>query len=355
MNKNDAGLSQRSVEEHLIGIRFERDIITAALIDVRGRALAKQQVETPQRTTRSVAQAMTGLILSLAAGEARGQADIAGIGIAAPGLVDPSTGRVTIEGMKGWTRVNLRGLIEEFLNESGHDIRRAAGRSSARAQLKTSAHPGIFIESRANCMAAAEGWIGAARGRSNLVCLSIGEDIEAGILVNGRPLRGTSGHAGAIAWLSPAETWKNDYRDQGCLGAEATGPAITRKAIELWSSNPNTLLGKLIKADATRLDVVTILRSARADDALAQAVISDLIGWLGRSLASLIAVLNPEAIILSGAVGLAIKPYLDEIRDEASRWSNPQVDCRITVSSLGEKSVLPGAARLAHPIPNNWS
>lgn len=351
MNKDDAGFSRRPVEQHLIGVQFERDLLTAGLIDVRGRLLDKQQIETPRRTTTSVAEAISGMILSLAAGESRGQADIGGIGISAPGLVDPPTGRVSVEGMRSWNRVNLPGLIEEFLSDSGRDIRRAAGRKSARAQVNRSAHPPIVIDSRANCMAAAESWIGVARGRSNVVCLSIGEDIEAGMLADGRPLRGASGYAGAVAWLALTGTWKGDYRDHGALGAEATGPALIRKAIEQWGSNPDSLLGKLIKADASRLDIETIIRSAKADDALAQSLIDDLTGWLGRCLASLIAVLNPDSIVLNGPLGLALKPWLDEIREETARWAHPESgdDCRISVSTLGERAILIGAARLARP------
>lgn len=349
MKRNDAGLSQQPFEEHLIGIVFERDVITAGLVDSRGRVLASVQRETPLRTRRSVATAMTEMIVSLALGEARGMADITGIGISVAGLIEPRTGRVTIQDLSGWSRVNLRGMIEQMLTDSGQDVGRAAGRKNARAQLKDSPHPPIVINSRASCLAAGEGWIGSARGRSNVICLAIGEEIEAGVLIDGRPLTGVSGRAGALDWFAASGEWKNDYRDHGCLGAELSGPAITRKAIELWSSHPQSLLGKLIKADASQLKVETIIQSARADDALAQAVVDDLTGWLGRSIAGLIAVFNPEAVILSGPVGLALKPYIDEIRDEAAHWANPDAvdDCRIAVSSLADKALLPGAARLA--------
>jgi len=345
-------LNRQPVEEHLIGIAFERDLLMAALVDPRGKVLAGVRKPTPRTTRRAVAAAMAEIIVSLACDDSRGRADISAIGISAPGRVDPTTGRISIPDLSGWSRVNLKSMIEQMLTDHGLDIRRAAGRRSARAAIADSAHPPITINSRARCMAAGESWIGAAKGRSNIVCLAIGEEIEAGILVDGRPLTGISGLAGALDWFAVTETWKNDYRDHGSLGAEVSAPGITRKAIESWSSKPDTLLGKLIKEDASRLGFDTIIRSARADDALAQAVINDVTGWLGRAIAGLIAVLNPEAVVLSGPVGIALKPYLDEIRDEASRWAHPDAldDCRISISTLGDKAVLPGAARLAAGI-----
>jgi predicted NBD/HSP70 family sugar kinase len=65
--------------------------------------------------------------------------------------------------------------------------------------------------------------------------------------------------------------------------------------------------------------------------------------------ANLISLLNPEAIVIGGELGLALRPYYNEIRREARRWSEPTSgrNCRIIPSTLGRSAVLIGAARLA--------
>ncbi|MGH9767773.1 MAG: ROK family protein, partial [Blastocatellia bacterium] len=71
--------------------------------------------------------------------------------------------------------------------------------------------------------------------------------------------------------------------------------------------------------------------------------------WIGRGVANLISILNPDAVVIGGRVGSMLKPYLDEIRDEASKWTMPASShqCRIVNATLGDKAALIGAARLA--------
>src|SRR5262249_59724353 len=76
-------------------------------------------------------------------------------------------------------------------------VRTPADEKRARAKHSVSAHPAIVINSRAAAMAAGEAWAGAARGKNNVVYLSIGEEIEAGIIVYWRVVQGARGVSGA--------------------------------------------------------------------------------------------------------------------------------------------------------------
>ncbi|MBO0722526.1 MAG: ROK family protein, partial [Blastocatellia bacterium] len=66
-------------------------------------------------------------------------------------------------------------------------------------------------------------------------------------------------------------------------------------------------------------------------------------------IASLISILNPAAVVIGGSLGLSLKPFFDEVREEAERWSPPNRSktCRIVGASLGDDAALLGAARLA--------
>ncbi|MGH9937991.1 MAG: ROK family protein, partial [Blastocatellia bacterium] len=218
----------------VIGIEFDQAKIAAALVNENGRVVEEQQIAMPQRTTRAAVSAMTKIILALASSPARVAASVKAIGFSAAGLVDPPTGRVSIPELKGWTRVALQTMIEEGLADAGVDIRLAPNEKRARARHSDSAHPAMAINSQAAAIAAGESWVGAARGKNNVVYLSVGEKIEAGIFADGRVVQGATGQAGAAGWLAVGDNFKHEYESRGCLTTEAAMAALHRRAIEGW-------------------------------------------------------------------------------------------------------------------------
>jgi len=196
--------------------------------------------------------------------------------------------------------------------------------------------------------AAAESWHGAARGKDSVIFLSVSSDIEAGILAGGRVFSGANGLAGAARWLAVGQEFKHEYETEGCLSAEATLNSLARRAVEASGGYDGSMLGGLIQS-GTQLDTQTILRAARGGDKLAVKVVTDTCRWLGRGIANMISILNPETVVIGGEFGLALKPYLDEIREEARRWAAPDAakQCRILAAAVGEKAAVIGAARLA--------
>lgn len=317
-------------------------------MDERARIIAARQTITPTRTTRAAAVAITELILELAATGERGDSSIPAIGLSVAGVVDPPTERVSIAGMKGWTRVALRPLIEQGLVASGHDVRTPLNQRRARAAISASPHPVLALNTRAAALAAAESWAGAARDKTNVVYVWLGDEIEAGILVAGRVLSGAGGGAGALGWLAVSESFKPEYERQGCLTNEAASAALPARVMELWTRRPSAL-GNLDAREMTNLTPATIVRAARGGDPLASEVVKQTCRWLGRGLANLMAILNPEAIVIGGELGLALKPFLDEMRNEAQRWAPPAsvTQCRIVSATVGADAEVLGAARLA--------
>ncbi len=349
MREESKRITQPQASPLVIGIEFDQTKITAALVNENGRVVEEQQVAMPQRTTRAAASAMTKMILALASSPNRAAASIEAIGFSVSGLVDPPTGRVSIPELKGWTRVALQTMIEEGLADAGVDIRLAPNEKRARARHSDSAHPAMTVNSLAAAVAAGESWVGAARGKNNLVYLAVGEKIEAGIFADGRAVMGATGQAGAAGWLAVSENFKPEYESRGCLTTEAAMAALHRRAIEGWDGRAKSVIGHLIKADAAQLDAATIIRAARGGDALAARIVNETCRWLGRGIANLVSILNPDAVVIGGETGLMLKPYFDEIREEAYRWTAPASarQCRIVIAALEDKAGVIGAARLA--------
>lgn len=332
----------------VLGVELNSTQLSVALVDDQARIVAERKLATPQRTTRATIADIAQALIELAASKEREANPIVGIGVSVAGLVDPSTGRVSIDDLKGWTRVPLGQLLEESLDESGHDIRTPTTEKRARAGHAESGHPPIVIYSRASAVAAAESWHGAARGKSNVVHLSIDSGIEAGILTNGQVLAGASGFAGAAGWLAVGQEFKHEYEANGCLSAEATITSLARRAVEESMGYEGSMLGVLIQS-RTEFDAATVIRAARGGDKLAVKVVGDTCRWIGRGVANLISILNPEAIVIGGEFGATLKPFLDDVREEARRWAAPEAarQCRIVAASITKNAGVIGAARLA--------
>ena len=336
----------------VIAIEFDHKKITAALVTESGRIVEAREIAMPGRTTRAAAAEMTKMIVALAASQSRIGSPVNAIGFSVAGLADPLTGRVSIPEMKNWTRVALLQMVEEGLNSAGIDIRIPPDEKRARAKYSASAHPAMNINSRAAAIAAGEAWVGAARGKNNVVYLSIGEGVDAGIIVDRRVLRGVGGMAGAAGWLALSESFKREFESRGCLSAEVASAALKRRAIENWDGGAKSVIGHVIKDDVAHLDDAAIIRAARGGDALALNSVKETCRWIGRGVASLISILNPDAVVIGGSLGMTLKPYLDEIREETGKWAMPASarQCRIVNATLGDKAALVGAARLAFLI-----
>ncbi len=202
------------------------------------------------------------------------------------------------------------------------------------------------MNSRRVAAVAGESWCGAASGAENAVVITLGEKIDAGLLVEGRIVRGRSARAGAIGWLALCENYRDEFTAIGCLNVEAGRQSLTRRAVEAWSGNSESLLARL---HATDLTPATIIRAARAGDRVALAAVGAVCEWVGRAIADLVSTLNPEVVVVRGDLARDLRPFLPQIRQNARRWAFPQAmkDCRIVPSFLGPHGPLIGAARLA--------
>src|SRR5262249_36091256 len=151
----------------VIAIQFDHSKIIAALVNEHGRAVEEIEVATPRRTTRAAAVEVAKMIVTLAGSQSRARSSINAIGFSVAGLVDPATGRVSIPGLKGWTRVALRQMIEEELKGAGIDVRVPPDERRARAKHADSPFPAMVINSRAAAMAARGASSSAARRQNH--------------------------------------------------------------------------------------------------------------------------------------------------------------------------------------------
>jgi glucokinase len=194
----------------------------------------------------------------------------------------------------------------------------------------------------------AEAWAGAARGARHAICLWIGERVFAGTLVNGEPLTGAHGLAGAAAWLALNPVERQDYRKYGSLAAEVSNTGIARRlAWRIQAGDQSSVLERAGDLDA--ITAAHVYDGARAGDGVAISVVRDTGRYVGMAVANLVAAIDPEVIVLGGALAAAGDLLFDQVRQECLRRlpSGLAEHLRIEISPLAERGVAIGAASLA--------
>jgi predicted NBD/HSP70 family sugar kinase len=169
-----------------------------------------------------------------------------------------------------------------------------------------------------------EATAGAAMGCRDVVFLSLGYGLGAGLIVGGSPVRGASHAAGAIAYLSP-----------GRLDERASGRAIPLRYRELAGQRAGPAI-----ADARQ-----VFELAEAGDAIAKQVVGEVVGSLGDLAVDVAALLDPEVIVVGGGLADAGSALFGPL--EARLRASLPYPPRLVASALEDAAVLHGAASLA--------
>lgn len=296
--------------------------LAAARFDDSGALLDRESVALAGRTGAHVAAL---IVERLVAAQARAGEPIA-VGVAVPGIYHAERGTVWAPNIPGWEDFPLRDAI------------------TAAVGLETS----VVIDSDRAAYIAGEAWHGAARGARDAAFIAVGTGIGAGIIVDGRVLRGHGDIAGAIGWMALDRPFRPAYVECGCFEHHASGPGLLKVARELLSVDAS-YDGELRGLDPTNIDTARLFAAADRGDSVATRVIENAIGMWGMAAANLVSLFNPEVIVFGGGVFGPAARFIDDIRAEAIRWAQPIAvrETRFVVSTLGADAGLHGAARLA--------
>lgn len=306
-----------------LGLDLGGTKIAAGVVDSSGRLLSAVRIPTPAAGVRRDLAALFDAAHSAASAAGISWKSVSAVGVGVPGAFDPQSRTVWAPNLPGWKRVPLASLL-------------------ARALRKP-----VFVEGDRNVQALAEAWL-VHRSVRNLIFLTVGTGIGAGIIVEGRVVPGSRGVAGAAGWMSIEREWQPLFARIGCLEALGAGPAVARLAQDVARKNPHSALGTLLRARES-LTAEQVVSAARRGDKTARRVLEEVGSNLGRGVAGMISLLNPEVVVLGGGLAGAGRFILDPLRAAARKWGQPLAtrQVRIVRSALGEDAGILGAARYA--------
>jgi len=300
--------------------------VAAALFPTHGEPAHRESVALEGRTGAGVGALLVERARALvdAAQSSGNPAD--GVGIAVPGIYRAATETVWAPNIPGWDDYPLVAEVSAAVPD-GVSVR---------------------VDSDRACAILGETWRGGAAGARNAVFLVVGTGIGAGILVDGRIVRGVGDAAGAIGWLALDRPYREGYEAVGCFEYHASGPGIAAKARRLIEAD-ETYEGELRCGDLATITAQEVFAAFDDWDPIAVRVLDEAVLYWGMAVANLVSLFNPETIIFGGGVFGPAVQFLERIREEAMRWAQPlsirQVELR--ASQLGDDAVLYGAGRLA--------
>lgn len=194
----------------------------------------------------------------------------------------------------------------------------------------------------------AESWVGAAKGLEHVVCLWLGEQVLAGLLLGGAPWTGAHGLAGAAGWLALNPVERQDYRRFGSLAAEVSTHGIARRLA--WRVQTGDESDALRAAGSLEgITAAHVFDAARNGDGVAVSVVRETARYIGMASANLAAAVDPEMVVIAGPVAAAGDLLIDSVRHEAARRLPPAMagHLRCEISPLGDDGIAIGAARVA--------
>jgi glucokinase-like ROK family protein len=245
-----------------------------------------------------------------------------GIGIEMPGLVDAETG------------INKTYLIS---NVPVGDLFRE------RFAME------VLIENDAKTRAFAELRFGAARSKRNVLAIHIDWGIGMGIIVNGKLYKGRDGFAGELGHLPMLDNGiLCKCGKQGCLETIASGTAVARLVIEEMKAGRSSMLGQLVDEDLEKIEIRKVVQAATMGDQYSISILANAGQWIGKGLAYLIQIFNPELIILGGRMSEAHQFILPPIQQAIHIFCNLELanGIQIKVSELGRQAGAQGVAAL---------
>ncbi|MFT8317511.1 MAG: ROK family glucokinase [Sporolactobacillus sp.] len=311
-----------------IGIDLGGTTIKMALIDDNGKMIDKWAIATNTVDNGShIAGDISQSVLQKMGQFNLDRTNVRGIGMGAPGFIDMNTGFVYKAVNIGWENYPLKDDLEQSIGLP------------------------VIIENDANMAALGEMWLGAGQGAKNLVCVTLGTGVGAGIIIDGDILHGINGMAGEIGHMTvvPKDGAPCNCGKRGCLETVSSATGIRRLALEALDYNDSESILRDIfeqKGDITAEDV---FNCTAKKDPLSSAVAEKAAYYLGYALGAVSVVVNPEMIVIGGGVSHAGETLLQPLMKYFKAYSLPRIAdaCSFDIAKLGNNAGIIGGAWLA--------
>jgi len=308
--------------EYVVGVDFGGTHLRAALIDREGTILKRIKCKTMAHLGADVVfDRIAEAVRDTADGLKEGDS-LVGVGVIAPGPLDPFKGIVFYAPNLKWKNVPL---VDELEARLGYPV---------------------FAGNDANLAALAEHRYGAGKGLTDLIYITVSTGIGGGVIINNEMLLGSNGQAAEVGHMQiMPEGPLCGCGQRGCVESVASGTNIGRIANERLRNGVESVLGSH-EGEITAKEVV---QAAQQGDRLALELLNQAGSYIGLALTNLVHIFNPQRFVFGGGVSNAGDLLFEPIRHALKRRTIPSYHGTFDIvpTELGDNVGLLGAAALA--------
>ncbi len=309
------------MSKRLYGVDLGGTTVKMGLFDTEGNVITKWEIPTVKdHGGKHILPDIAEAIKKNMAENNLLKDDVIGVGIGVPGPVDKD-GVIYKAANLGWGVFSVRNTLSDLLDgikvEAGND---------------------------ANVAALGEMWKGGGKGHKNMVAVTLGTGVGGGIIIDGRILTGSTGAGGEIGHIhvEDNETEACGCGNKGCLEQYTSATGVVRLAKRRLAEDDKTSVLRDEEVNSK-----TVWDAVKISDSVAIEIANTFGKYLGKGLAAVAGVVNPEIFVIGGGVSKAGEILIDYIKPSYQKYVfNGSREVKFALATLGNDAGIYGAAKL---------
>lgn len=307
---------------YIVGVGLNMFNMVGVLVDLEINVITEIKRERAPENSEIVVQQMVDLAAEMIEQSEVDKTKIVGVGVGIPGIIDE----------RGRTIRWPQSLGEKDLSVC----------LSIKDTFEKRLNVPTFVENDANAAVLGEKWLGLDRDVKDLVYMFSG--VGVGIIVNGEIYRGVTGAAGELG-ISSLKAAREDIKSMATgLGRWEMDIGMTSRAKELIGKGSASVIQDLAGGDVNKITFKEFVKAVKAKDPLVLKVVEEGGTALGKKIAFLVNLLNPEIVVIGGGIEDCGAPLLDSIKAAVKEWSVEEAASHVKIipSAFGENAVALG-------------
>lgn len=307
---------------YIIGIGLNMLNIVGVLVDLEINVVKEIKKDRLPENSEDIIGQMLEVAEELIETSEVDKEKIVGVGVGVPGVIDERGRTIRWPQLLGEKDVSVILSIKDLFED--------------KLKIPT------FVENDANAAVLGEKWLGLDRHVRHMLYMFSG--MGCGIMINGEIYRGATGAAGELGIVGPETNWDEGVSLAPDLGRWTMDVGMCFKAKELIEKGEASSLKDAVEGDLSKLTFKEILEGVRSKDAVAMKAVEHGGYALGRKVAFLANLLNPEIVVIGGGIEECGAPLLDSVKLGLKEWGLEEVTSQVKIipSAFGENAVALG-------------
>ncbi|HLD50131.1 MAG TPA: ROK family transcriptional regulator [bacterium] len=307
---------------YIVGVGLNMLSIVGVLVDLEINVITELKQERPPENSEAVIERMVEMAAEIIEKAEIDKTKIVGVGVGVPGIIDERGRTIRWPQSLGEKDLSVCLSIKDTFEK--------------RLNIPT------FVENDANAAVLGEKWLGLDRDVRHMLYMFSG--VGCGILVNGEIYRGATGAAGELGINSIKTTKEYSQQIATQLGRWEMDIGMAARAREAIQKGEKSVLKDFVSGDLSKLTFKEVVRALKEKDPLALKVVEQSGYELGKKIAFLVNLLNPEIVVIGGGIEDCGAPLLDAVKTAIKEWSVEEASAQVKIipSAFGENAVALG-------------